>query len=194
MTLRSKPVILALLASAVVCLGLPPSIWASEAAGGRSDLVLNLGKLINLLLVIGVLVWVGRKPLATFFAGRTQAIRDQLAEAQKARQEAEAKLARIEASMSSLDDELRQIRENADREAQEEYRRLVAAAEKDAEKIVARAREEIAGMTRAAQIELKEHTAELSVQLAKARIQEEMTDEDRRNLFTRFIGKVGGQQ
>jgi F-type H+-transporting ATPase subunit b len=194
MRLRSEPFILALLVGAVVMLAMPQGLWAAEGVEGRSELVLNLGKLINLLLVVTVLVWVARKPLASFFASRTQAIRDQLAEAQKARQDAEARLAHIEASMSSLDDELRQIRENAEQEAHEEYQRLVAAADKDSEKIVARARQEIEGMTRAAQVELKEQAAELSVALAKTRIQSEMTDEDRARLFARFVSKVGGEQ
>jgi F-type H+-transporting ATPase subunit b len=173
---------------------LPAGLQAAEGAEGHSELVLNLGKLVNLLLVLAVLVWVVRKPLANFFASRTHAIREQLAEAQKARQEAEAKLAQIEASMSSLDDELRRIREDAEREAQEEYERQVAAAEKDAEKLIARARQEIDGMTRAAQAGLKEHAAGLSVELAQARIRSEMTAEDHERLFARFVSKVGGQQ
>jgi F-type H+-transporting ATPase subunit b len=171
----------------------PGGVFAAEETAGHSELVLNIGKLINLLLVLTVLVWAARKPLASFFANRTQAIRDQLAEAQKARQEAEAKLAQIESAMSSLDDELHQIRESANREAQEEYKRLVAIAERDSEKIVERARQEIEGMTRAAQLELREHVAELSVQLAKNKIQAEMTEEDRERLFDRFVSKVGGR-
>ncbi|MGA2260962.1 MAG: ATP synthase F0 subunit B [Acidobacteriota bacterium] len=179
---------------AATYLALPAVAWAAENEGGRSDLLLEIGKFVNLLLVVGVLVWIARKPLANFFAGRTQAIRDQLEEAQRARREAEARLAEISSAMSSLDDELRQIRETAEKEAQEEYQRLLSAAERDAEKIVDRARREIDGMTRAAQLELKAQVAELSVQLAKEEIQHEMTDDDRSRLFERFVAKVGGRE
>ena len=185
---------MALLLGALVCLTIPGGAWAAENEGGRSEWWLMLGKLTNLVLVIAVLVWVARKPLANFFAGRSQAIRDQLEEARKARLEAEARLAQIESSMSSLVDELRTIREAAEREAQEEYQRLVAVTERDAEKVVERARREIDGMTRAAQLELKEHVAELSVQLAQQKIQDEMTEDDRKRLFARFVARVGGRE
>lgn len=183
---------MASLLGACIFLALPALAFAAEGEGGRSELWLGIGKLANLILMISVLVWVARKPLADFFIMRTQSIRDQLAEAQKARRDAEARLAEIESSMSSLDAELHEIKATAEREAGEEYQRLVAAAERDAEKIVERARREIDGMTRAAQGELKAHVAELSIELAKQKIRNEMTEEDRKRLFERFVTKVGG--
>ncbi len=194
MRLRTARLWMALILGAVVGMTQPGIAWAAEGAGGRSELWLGIGKLANLILVISVLVWVARKPLANFFVARTQTIRDQLAEAQKARQDAEARLAEIEAAMSSLDRELQEIRAAAEKEAHEEYQRLVSAAERDAEKLIDRARREIEGITRAAQIELKAHTSELSVKLAKEKIQREMTEEDRSRLFERFVAKVGGSE
>ena len=194
MRLRTQRLWRALLLGAVASLALPGIGWAAERAGGRSELWLGIGKFANLVLVIGVLVWVARKPLANFFVARTQTIQDQLAEAQKARQDAEARLAEIESAMSSLDRELQEIRTVAEKEAQEEYQRLVAAAERDAERLIDRARREIDGMTRAAQIELKAHASELSVKLAREKLQLEMTEEDRSRLFERFVAKVGGSE
>lgn len=180
--------------SACVCLLLPAGAWAAESPEERWGALLGIGKLTNLLLVVFVLVWVARKPLAHFFTSRSQAIRDQLDEAQKARRDAEARLAEVKARMARLDDELRNIRAAAEHEAEEEYKRLVTAAERDAERVVEHARREIDGMTRAAQIELKAHAAELSVQLAKEKIHSEMTDEDRSRLFARFVAEVGGRE
>lgn len=153
---------------------------------------MTIGRFFNLALVIGVLVWVARKPLAAFYANRSATIREQLAEAQKARSEAETKLAEVEARMSRLDDELRAMKEAAEREGRQEFERLTAAAERDAQKAIDRARQEIEGMTRAAEIELKTHAAELAVQLAEERIRQEIGPEDRRRLFARFVTKIGG--
>jgi len=194
MRLRTARLLMALLLGAVVCLALPLGAWAAENAGDRWGPWLEIGKFANLVLVVAVLVGVARKPLRNFFASRSQAIRDQLEEAQRARQEAEARLAEIDLRMSSLDDELREIGAAAQREAQEEHGRLVAAAERDAERIVERARREIDGMTRAAQIELKAHVAELSVRLAREKIRDEVTDDDRNRLFARFVARVGGRE
>ena len=96
--------------------------------------------------------------------------------------------------MSGLDRELREIREASEKEAQQEYQRLVEAAEQDAEKLIDRARREIDGMTRAARLELKAHASELAVKLAKEKIENELTPEDRNRLFDRFVAKVGGTE
>jgi F-type H+-transporting ATPase subunit b len=170
----------------------PETALAAEE-GGRWGIWLDIGRIFNLLMVVAVLVWIARKPLSNFFSGRSQAIRDQLAEAQKARMEAEARLAEIESRMSRLDDELREIAITAEKEAQDEYTRLLAAAEQDAGKIVERSKQEIEGMTRTAQQELKLHAAKLSVQMAEERIQSEITHADRERLFDRFVAKLGGK-
>jgi F-type H+-transporting ATPase subunit b len=170
----------------------PGAALAAEE-GNRWGAWFNVGRWFNLLLVVGVLVWFTRKPLANFFAGRSQAIRDQLAEAQKARLEAEAKLAEMELRMSRLDDELKDIARTSEKEAQDEYQRLIASAEQDAQKIVDRSRQEIEGMTRTAQKELKLHAAELSVRLAEEMIQSGITKEDHERLAARFVEKLGGR-
>ena len=141
---------------------LPHAAWAAEGSGDKWGPLLTVGRLFNLALVIGVVVWVARKPLRSFFASRTQSIQDQLAEARKVREEADAKLAQIESQMSHLDEELRQLEADAEKEARDEYQRLLVEAEQDSNKIVERARQEIEGLTRTAQMELKAHVAELS--------------------------------
>jgi F-type H+-transporting ATPase subunit b len=171
---------------------LPETVFAAEE-GNPWGLWFDVGRVFNLLLVVGVLVWVARKPLASFFANRSQAIREELAEAQKARAEAESRLAEIESRMSRLDEELKDIAHTSEREGQDEYQRLLAAAEQDAQKIVERSKQEIEGMTRAAQLELKQHAAELSVRMAEERIRTDITPADRERLFTRFVAKLGGQ-
>ena len=193
MKLRTKAWFHHALLAPAIGMVLSSEAWASES-GDRWGSLLEIGKLPNLLLVAAVLVYAGRKPLASFFANRTQAIRDQLMEAQKARLEAEARLNEINLRMSSLDEELRQMKAAAEIEAREEQERLIASADREAEKILERARQEIEGLTRAAQLELKAHVAELSVQLAEGKIKGEMTAEDERRLFARFVARVGGRE
>jgi F-type H+-transporting ATPase subunit b len=144
-------------------------------------------------IVVFVLVWIARKPLKEFYASRTLAIREQLVQAQQAREEAEAKLSAIEARMGHLDEELNQIKTSAEQEAQQEYQRLIADAERDAEKIIERARQEIDGMVRTASMALKAHVAELSVRLAEEKIRTEITDEDRSRLFGNFVNQLGNK-
>lgn len=172
---------------------LPGRAFASEE-GSKWGIWLDIGRAFNLALVVGVVVWATRKPLADFFSGRTRTIREQLAEAQKAGKDAEDRLAEIETRMSRLDDELREIRNSSEKEAREEYERLVAAAEQDAEKARERSRQEIEGMTRTAQQELKLHVAELSVRLAEETIRSEITGADHERLLARFVTRLGEKQ
>jgi F-type H+-transporting ATPase subunit b len=116
-----------------------------------------------------------------------------LAEAQRARQEAEAKLSEMEMRMNRLNEEIEAIKLEAEIDARAEHDRLVAAAERDAAKIVERARQEIDGMTRAAHLELKSYVAELSVKMAEEKIRSEITGTDQSRLFSDFIGDLGGK-
>ncbi len=172
---------------------LPEIAFAAEE-GNKWGIWLDIGKFANLILVIAILVWVARKPLSNFFSSRTQEIHEQLAEAQRARKEAEAKLAEMESRMSRLGDEIREIRIAADKEAKEEYQRLLTAAEQDAEKIIERSKQEIEGITRAAQQELKLHVAGLSVKLAEEKIRGGITETDRGRIFSRFVTKLEGKE
>jgi F-type H+-transporting ATPase subunit b len=171
-----------------------PESLSAAGEGGKWGFWLDIGRFFNLALVAGVLFWVTRKPLGKFFAARTQAIREQLAEAQRAREEAETRLAEMESRMSRLDDELREIRDSAEKEARREYERLVAAARQDAEKTIELSRKEIEVMTQAAQQALKIHAAELSVRLAEETIRKEITGSDHERLLAGFVAKLGEKQ
>ena len=175
-----------------LCVLLPGVAFGAEES--KWGVLLPIGRLFNLALVVAVLVWAAREPLKSFFSLRSQSIRERLAEAERARVEAETKLAEIEMRMSRLDDELRAIKTAAEEEAHQEFHRLMSASQTEAAKIVDRAEQEIRGLTRAAQIELKAHVAELSVQLAEDRIRSEITDDDSNRLFARFVTGLGGQK
>src|SRR5262245_59363019 len=185
-----------LLVAALALVGLwlwdPAGALAAESEGGgdKWGMWLTIGRFFNLAVLIGVLIWVGRKPLQSFYANRTATIQRQLREAQEARRQAEARLAEIEGRMRHLDDEVAALRAVAAEQAEQEYVRLLEAAQHDAEKIVERARREIDGLTRAAQVELRTQAAELAVRLAEERIRTEINDDDRKRLFQRFVATL----
>lgn len=174
-------------------MALPESLFAAEESN-KWGAWFDIGRFFNLALVVAVLIWVTRKPLASFFSGRSQAIREQLAEAQRARRDAEARLAEMESRMSRLDDELKEIKDSAEKEAKEEYQRLVAAAEQEVQKILERSRQDIDGVARAAKQALKLHAAELSVRLAEENIRGEITRADHERLLAVFVAKLGEEQ
>ena len=88
-----RPAVLAALLISGCVLSPCVAFAAEESAWGA---LLPIGRFFNLALVVVVLIWAARKPLASFYANRSQSIQEQLAEAQRARVEAETKLAEME--------------------------------------------------------------------------------------------------
>ncbi len=108
---------------------------------------------------------------------RGQAIQEQIREAERAHQEAEARLRATEARIANLPAEIAALTQAAEREAEEEYQRLVGESERDAERILQQGRTEIEAAAKLAQKELQRLAAALAVDLAAQRLRERLTPE-----------------
>ncbi len=153
---------------------------AHEGAAAQTflGLPINLWQGINLVLFIALLVWVLRKPVATFFGGRTEEVAKQLQKAEEDRAKAAALLAEIESRVARLDGELAEIRARAQREAVEEQAALLKAADDDANKLVAKAHGEMDARVRAARKELTAYAGDLAVGIAKEILAKNVTADD----------------
>ncbi|HSR70452.1 MAG TPA: ATP synthase F0 subunit B [Acidobacteriota bacterium] len=161
------------------------------AAGGEGwGWWATAGRWVNLLLVVVPLVIWLRKPLGQYFAGRRQAIRNEIEEAAEARRQAEEKLAEVEQKMKALDEEVENIRQQARQEAAAERRRLLQEARADGERIVAAAEREIGNLKRQARAELKDYASQLALEMAEERIRESMTEKDEAELADRFFVRL----
>jgi F-type H+-transporting ATPase subunit b len=126
--------------------------------------------LINFAMVVGVVFWAAKKNLPGMFRRRTADIQSAMQEARKASEEANKRLADIEARLSRLDTEIAAMGSAAEKEAAAEELRIKAAAEEDAKRIVESAEQEIAAATKAARRELTAYAADLAVTLATRQI------------------------
>jgi len=129
-----------------------------------------LSVITNFVVIAAVIVWAARKYMPGMFRERTAAIQRAMQEAQKASEEARRKLAEIESRLMKLDVEIGMMRDAAEKEAEAEAARILAAAEEDARKVVASAEQEIAAAVKAARRELTAHAADLAVGLAQKKI------------------------
>lgn len=142
-------------------------------------------KTVNLILFIGVLYYLLRKPVHEFFTTRLAEVRATLDRAAREKAGAEAKMSELNARLSKLDTELAEIRSQAEREAQTERARLAAEATADAEKLRVTAQREIEGAKQTALLQLREFTANKSVELAEQLIRRELTPQDDAKLLQR---------
>jgi F-type H+-transporting ATPase subunit b len=144
---------------------------------------------LNFVVIGAAITWAGRKFLPGILRDRTAAIQKAMQEAQKASEEARRRLADIESRLQKLDVEIGMMRDAAEKEGEAEEARIKAAAEEDAQKIVAMAEQEIVAAVKAARRQLTAHAADLAVGLAQKQIHvDPATDQA---LVRNFAGQLG---
>ena len=139
-----------------------------------------------LLLALFIVIW---KYLPGVLRRRSDTLQHELVGAHTATEEANRRLAAVEARLLRLDEEIEAIRQQVEQEAAEDEKRIHATLEAERERIVASAEQEIAAAQSAAQRELKKFAADLAIDHAMRRIQLS-TDTDR--ALVRDFGKTLG--
>lgn len=164
-------------------------------SGGSASGFMNpdLWRVINLLVFLAVLVYIFRNKLriGQVFDNRASSIVKELEQARQEKEQAQRRLAEVEARLSRLDQEVEEIRREALSEAEREQERIRQAADADAEKIRQTAAREIEGAMKAARTELRAFVAEQSVEMAEAMIKRELRPEDNSRMLTRYIDELG---
>lgn len=162
-----------------------------EASGGILSNPL-LWRILNLTVFVAILVYILRNKvgLGRLFDDRAASIRKQLEQSRQEKQEAQDKLAELEARLSRLDDELARIRAEAEREAERETERIRKTAESDAEKIRQMTQREIEGALKAARTELRTFVADNAVHLAETIIRREIRQEDQSRIMNDYVEKL----
>jgi ATP synthase F0 subunit b len=161
----------------------PYSIWKDQP----------LWRVINLLVFVILLIYIFRNKIriGKVFDDRAATIVKELEQAKRDKEEAQQKLAEVEARLSRLDQEVAQIRQEADLEGARERERIREAAAIDAEKLRQTAQREIEGAMKAARTELRAFVAENSVQMAENIIRREIRPEDNTRMLNKYIDELG---
>jgi F-type H+-transporting ATPase subunit b len=145
--------------------------WVAKHTGLSLEHAYWLCVLLNFAVIAGAILYFSKKNLPGLFRDRTALIQKSMQEARQASEEANRRLAEIEARLSRLDTEIGGMREAAEKEVVSEEARIKAAAEEDARKIVESAEQEIAAAAKAARRELTAYAANLAVSLAAKQIE-----------------------
>ncbi|MGQ9897382.1 MAG: F0F1 ATP synthase subunit B family protein [Acidobacteriota bacterium] len=151
-------------------------------------------KFLNFMIYAGLLAGLLAKPIAEGLRKRAQNIREALDQAGQERMLAETKLRELEERFARLESELAAIRQQAERDAQAEYQRIIAAAEADAERFQRLARMEIEGARQSAQLELQAFAASKAVELAEALIRQELSPPDQARLVASYTSQLQKQR
>ena len=160
------------------------------AAGGESLLMEYLPKVVNLLIYAGILYFILRKPMTTFFETRRSAILEELNRAQNEKAAAQEKLAEVEVRLAKLEDEQAEIRRMAEAEAEAEAGRIASRTDEEVRKIAEAADREIDGALKSARADLQKFVAQKAVEIAESQIRSQMTDEDRKRMLDQYAEQL----
>ena len=158
--------------------GEAPSLWATA------------GKIANFAILVGVLVYFGRKPVREYLATRRTQVRADLEAAETMKRSAAAQIAEMDAKLKALPGELEQLRARGQAEIAAEEQRIRAQAEAERARLLAQAQHEIEQQVRLARRELVEHAASLAVAVAEKKIQQQINDADQSRLVDRYLAQV----
>ena len=161
---------------------------AHAAEGGGSGLF--FGQVGNLLLLLGVLFYLARKPLQNFFAERRGQIQEDLDDAAGLLEAAETRYAEWQSKLSEVQQEIETIDNEGRQRAEQEAEAILADARATAERIHRDAASAAAQELRRAQAQLRTEAAQLATQMAEQILKEQLADPDRERLIDEFIVRV----
>jgi F-type H+-transporting ATPase subunit b len=150
----------------------------------HSPMVVKLGRLVglsphqahifalvlNFAIIVFLIFWFARKSVPGILRKRSESIQSALAEARKASEEANRRLADIEGRLRQMDVEIGKMQSSAEKEAAGEDARIKQATEEEIRKVVEAAELEIAAAAKQARRDLSTHTADLAIALARKQI------------------------
>jgi len=180
------------LTTAVLFLASAPA-WAAEeeeVAQKFLGLPVELWKLVNLLLILGLLVYLLGKPFNTHFRKRREDLDDAIDRASAEREKALALAAEMTARLASLEKEIAGIRQRGSSDGESEKRAQIEAAVRDAETLRRNAAEEIDRRLSAAKKDLARAAADLAADRARDVLAGAITDDDRRRLLDESVQSV----
>jgi F-type H+-transporting ATPase subunit b len=147
-------------------------------------------RIMNFVVLAVALYFALRKPVAQALQGRIKGIKDELAELESRKQEAEKKLAQYDERFSLLDQEAKKISESYIQQGKEAQARILEQARVSAEKLETHARRQIETAFERARAELQGVILEKAIEKAEAKIRENISAEDQVRLVDDYLEKV----
>ncbi len=157
---------------------------------GVPDSALHVLFAANLTLFLWLLArYVGR-PIGAFLDTRSSEISQELDDARRKLAEAESLNEQVQQRLDEIGAEVSAMKERAERGGEAEAKEIAEQAAADQERFVKRVEDEIARRAAEARDELSRETAELTAQLTKSLLAQELTDADRQRILDRSLAAM----
>ena len=145
---------------------------------------------LNLSILLGLVVWGVRQPLGDVFRERERAIRNELTETSRERDDASQRQQDLLARLEKIEGEVEAMHTDAKAAAEREEAALIERAEREAGRIADQAKRTIRDEATRARNDLRREAVDLAVQLAENTLRSQVASTDQRALAQDFLDSL----
>lgn len=179
-------------------LATPAAAWATGAEpaahGGEHGGAFPLGEVVaavvNFVLYVGLLVWLTRKAVKSFYQKRTEELNEAVAKAKAALDEAERLHNEAAERLAHATEEAERHIQNAKETAGRTSREILGAAKVKADKMLTDAQATIAAETARLEQEVREQMSRQVVEIARAQLARDVDPSSQRRLVNHYLDHV----
>ncbi len=163
---------------------------AQESGGGAEKPSVLIWQILNFLILAGLLGWMAVKQGGPLLAARAKGIADGLAAGEKAKAEADARAAEVQAKLANLDKEVAALRASAREEREREAERIRRETQAEIARIHDHAEHEIEAAGKQARLEVQRVAARIAIELAEHKVRSRMSPEIQAALLDGFLADL----
>ncbi|MEE3122420.1 MAG: ATP synthase F0 subunit B [SAR324 cluster bacterium] len=165
------------------------SLLAAEEGASASPLDF-VWKVVNLLILIGIIYWFARKPVSSALRNSAENARNQLEESRRMEEKSMAQMKQMREKLTGLEKETKAMVEKAKQEASAEKERIIEEGKKEIERMREQARFSIEQEYRKAEYRLRQWLAAESVKLAEEKLKQEMSGTRQNKLVKEYLDQL----
>jgi F-type H+-transporting ATPase subunit b len=175
----------------IAALALMAAPLMAEEGGGEPKLS-PVWEWLNFIILAAGLGYLMAKYLGPMLVARSQQIHEGLAAGEKAKAEADARAAAVQAKLADIGQVIAQMKASSREERDREAERIRREAEAEFARIRQHAQQEIESAGKLARLEVQRFAAKVAIDLAEQKVRARMSAEKQTELLNQFIGEIAG--
>jgi len=164
-----------------------------EEGGFGLNLDIFETNLINLAILVGVLVYFGRKVLGQILSERRAKIAQAIQEAEERQKKAAATLSEQQQKLTQAQASAERIRKEAEERVKSAKDAIMAQAEKDIQRLRDTAAQDLSSEQERVIAELRQRIAAMALERAETQLKSQLNDSTQQTLIERSIAQLGGR-
>ncbi|MFN3361754.1 MAG: F0F1 ATP synthase subunit B [Pseudanabaenaceae cyanobacterium] len=156
--------------------GINPNLWETN--------------LFNIVIFVGVLIYLGRDIVANILTERRRSIESQIAEAEQRQAAAMAQLAQAQEQLAAAQATCAEIKKKAEADAQAARAAILATTEAELQRLQAQTEQEIAAEQAKVQFQLQQELVERALAEVRAYLDRGLSEQQHQQLIDRSIAKL----